>query len=294
MRTFDGKPSAVVHFQELKNLAGHIVLLDCRPLDDYRFCHIDGALQADVESMLSSATEPDHDPANGGRHPLPKKGAWEKRLQAWGVQPDSFVVAYDDAWGSEGAARLWWMLSASGVRAAVLDGGWGAAVRGGVEINCDLPTPLSSGIKFNDWLLPTVEMDAVDKARRDPEWMLFDVRSTERWRGEAEDIDPVAGRIQGSRNIFFKENLEGDFFKNPEGLRKLYLEALDLIPPECAMISCGSGITACHTLLALHQAGLSGASLYIGSFSEWCRNKTGSDIGRGIGENDLYAPNDES
>jgi thiosulfate/3-mercaptopyruvate sulfurtransferase len=101
----------------------------------------------------------------------------------------------------------------------------------------------------------------------------MDARAPERWRGEAEPFDPVAGRIPGSKNIFFKENLNGEFFKKPQELREIYLKAFGGVSPRRAIASCGSGLTGCHTLLALHLAGLDGASLYVGSFSEWCRNK---------------------
>jgi thiosulfate/3-mercaptopyruvate sulfurtransferase len=118
-----------------------------------------------------------------------------------------------------------------------------------------------------------VGIEAVDGLRHAPDWVLLDSRAPERWRGEVEHLDPVAGHIPGSKNVFFKENLENGFFKKPEELREMYLGILGPVPPNCAIASCGSGLMACHTLLALHQAGLEGASLYVGSFSEWCRNR---------------------
>jgi thiosulfate/3-mercaptopyruvate sulfurtransferase len=116
-------------------------------------------------------------------------------------------------------------------------------------------------------------MEAVDRLRSDTGWILLDARAPERWRGEVEPFDPVPGCIPGSKNLCFKENLDGPFFKKPEELRKMYLEFLGDAPPERLIVSCGSGMTAAHTLLALRQAGLEGASLYPGSYSEWCRNK---------------------
>jgi thiosulfate/3-mercaptopyruvate sulfurtransferase len=112
--------------------------------------------------------------------------------------------------------------------------------------------------------------------------MLLDVRSAERWRGETETLDPVAGRIPGSRNLPWPENVQPDGrFKSRAALREMYLSLLDGTPPERLVVHCGSGVTACHTLLALEAAGLSGAALYVGSWSEWCRSgrKTGAGAG---------------
>ncbi|MDR0498267.1 MAG: hypothetical protein LBH03_00855 [Holophagales bacterium] len=273
MLTCNGKPSAVIPPQNISKTPKNCILLDCRSSEDYDFCHLDGAFHADIESVLSSAADPGHDPATGGRHPLPKIEKWERHPRTWGVQPDSVVIAYDDASGAEGASRAWWMLTASGIQAAVLDGGWDAAMKARLSTNEDIPEPPEpSELKFNEWLLPTVNIEIVNKLRQAPDWLLLDSRAPERWRGEVEHIDPVAGCIPGSRNVFFKETLENGFFKKPEELRKMYLEILGGIPPNRVIASCGSGMTASHTLLALYQAGLEGASLYVGSFSEWCRH----------------------
>ena len=273
MPTYNGKPSAAILPQDLANAPRHLVLLDCRPFEDYDFCHLDGAIHVDIESALTSATDEGHNPVKGGRGPLPKPEAWQQRLRQWGIRPDSFVVAYDDASGAEGAARAWWMLTASGVQAAVLDGGWGAAVKSRLTINEDVPEVEPSTINFTEWRLPTVGIEAVDRLRHAPGWALLDSRAPERWRGEVEPLDPVAGHIPGSRNVFYKQNLENGFFKTPGELRKMYLEILGPAQPGQTIIYCGSALMACHALLAMHQAGLEGANLYVGSFSEWCRNR---------------------
>jgi thiosulfate/3-mercaptopyruvate sulfurtransferase len=247
--------------------------LDCRPFEDYGFCHLDGAIHVDVESTLTSAAEAGHDPAMGGRSPLPDSQAWGKRLCSWGVRPDSLVVAYDGASGAEGAARAWWMLTASGIRSAILDGGWDAAMKARLAISEETPVTGHSEVAFTKWLLPTVDIETVDRLRQASDWALLDSRASDRWRGEAEPFDPLPGRIPGSRNVCFRDNLLGGFFKKPEDLRKMYLEVLGPVSPAHVVASCGSGMTACHTLLALHLAGLKGASLYVGSYSEWCRNK---------------------
>jgi thiosulfate/3-mercaptopyruvate sulfurtransferase len=125
-----------------------------------------------------------------------------------------------------------------------------------------------------------VELEAVDRLRQDPAWKVLDVRSRERWRGESETLDPVAGRIPGSVNLPYADNLDASGrFKPPAALRAQYLALLGGTPPGRLAVHCGSGVTACHTLLALELAGLDGASLYVGSFSEWCRR--GLPLGRG-------------
>jgi len=268
-----GALSAVIQPREIFSQVPNLVILDCRPLDDYEFCHISGALHADIDSDLSFASDPGHDPKNGGRNPLPTTGNWQARLRSWGVQSDSRVIAYDDAQGAEGAARAWWMLAASGVSTAVLDGGWGAAVKARVSIDEETPQPTKSDFTFNKWLLPTVDIEAVDKLRLDPEWLLLDARAPERWSGKTEPFDPIAGHIPGSKNTFYKENLNGEFFKKPQELREMYLALLGSVAPQRVIAYCGSGMIGCHTLLAMHIAGLEGGALYVGSFSEWCRNR---------------------
>jgi len=272
-----GGQSAIIQPRRIFSQGPNLILLDCRPLDDYEFCHIAGAVHADTESDLSAASTPGHHPRNGGRHPLPTIANWQARLRSWGVQNDSRVLVYDDAHGAEGAARAWWMLTASGINAAVLDGGWGGAVKARVPIDEEIPQPTKSDFTFDHWLLPTVDIESVDKLRQDPEWLLLDARAPERWAGITEPFDPIAGRIPGSKNIFYRENLDGDSFKKPQELREMYLKALGKTPPHKVIASCGSGMTGCHTLLAMHIAGLEGGALYIGSFSEWCRNR--EDVG---------------
>jgi len=245
------------------------LLLDARSSAAYAEGHLQGALSADLERCLSLASAPGHDPARGGRHPLPSPAQWATQMSAWGVTPETWVVAYDDAHGGSGAARLWWMLRASGhERAALLDG--------------DLPGPLvqdqpgerqpAPAYPLDRWLRPTVSFEQVDRLRQDPDWKVLDVRSRPRYRGETEPIDPVAGHIPGALNLPFAENLDPQGrFKTPEELRAMYLDFLAGTPAGRLAVHCGSGVTACHTLLALELAGLDGAALYVGSWSEWCR-----------------------
>ena len=250
-------------------------LLDARQGNAYAVGHLSGALHADLDQHLSTATSPGHDPARGGRHPLPAVARFAAQLGAWGIAPDMEVVAYDASGGSNAAARLWWMLRAVGhKRVSVLDGGLAAALEAGLTLEGEPPSVVpTEPYPADRWLLPTADIEAVEALRRDPALKLLDVRSAERWRGDVEPFDPVAGHIPGSLNLAWNENLGPDGrFKKPEILRAQYEALLNGTSPEHLTVHCGSGVTACHTLLALEVAGLSGAALYVGSWSEWCRN----------------------
>jgi len=269
--------------ESLAQIPAPSVLLDCRP-DPEAFAsgHLAGALHADLDRCLSRAAEPAFDPAEGGRHPLPEPARWSKQLGAWGITPQTLVVAYDNSSGGNGAARLWWMLRASGhAKVAVLDGGLKAAQEAGLELTQIIRSPQPAPpYPVDGWSLPQVELPAVDALRQDPAWKLLDVRAPERWRGEVEPFDPIPGRIPGSLNLAWAENLDvRGRFKRPEELRGQLLALLDETPPNHLAVHCGSGVTACHTLLALELAGLPGAAIYMGSYSEWCRR--GMPLGKG-------------
>ena len=251
------------------------VIIDARvSISDYARGHLRNALYANLETHLSTATHPDHDSARGGRHPLPPFESWRRTVGSWGITPDTNVVIYDDQAGANAAARVWWMLRALGhEHVAVLDGGLRAAVDAGLELTTDPPAvkaqPAYAGA---GWQRPTVTIDEVDELRQDPSWTVLDVRSAERFRGETEPIDPVAGHIPGAVNLPFVENLREGRFKSADELHAQYEKFLDGRSPERLIVHCGSGVTACHTLLALEAAGFDGASLYVGSWGEWCRN----------------------
>ncbi len=259
-------------------------LMDARAgADVYAAGHLRGALHADVNLQLSTASEPGFDPARGGRHPLPDLAAWSRRLGAWGIGPETFVVAYDAAGGANAASRLWWMLRAVGhERVAVLDGGLPAAQAAGLELTGEPPAavPALPPYPCDGWRRPTAGAERVRRCLSDPGWKVLDVRARTRWLGESDPFEPVAGRIPGTLNLPLTENLGPDGrFRAPEELRRAYLRLLDGTPPERLVVHCGSGVTACHTLLALELAGLDGASLYVGSYSEWSRS--GRPVERG-------------
>lgn len=252
-----------------------LVVLDARQTAGaYEAGHLRGAWHADANRDLSTASDPAFDPSRGGRHPLPSPETWALTLARWGVTPSMPVVVYDDQSGANAAARAWWMLRSIGhERVALLDGGFEAAVKAGLEITTALP-PESHAPAYpqSGWRWTAADAAAVERARTDPSWRVIDVRSPERFRGQTEPIDPVAGHIPGAVNVFYEDNLQDGRFKPPESLRAQYERLLQGIPPARVIVHCGSGVTACHTLLALELAGFQGASLYVGSWSEWCRS----------------------
>ena len=253
------------------------VLFDCR-FDladkargerDYRAGHIPGARFAHLERELSGPIT-----AASGRHPLPDPEALCRWLGSQGVTPETQVVLYDDSAGSMGV-RLWWLLRWLGHRAvAVLDGGWQAWCEAGLGQSTEIPAP--SPIqpypgRPNPTMVVTTERLLVDL--ESGRWRLLDARTGERFRGEQEPIDPVAGHIPGARSLPLQANLDaGGRFLAPERLRQIYQEKLGGHPLSETACLCGSGVSACHDLLAMEIAGLSGARLYAGSWSEWIRD----------------------
>jgi len=266
------------------------VLVDCRhDLMDlgagrsaYAAGHLPGALFGDIETALSGAKY-GPDGAFRGRHPLPEKEALIETLRGWGVNDGSQVVAYD-AHGGMYAARLWWLLRWLGHEAvAVLDGGLAAWQALGRPLTTEVPSPARGGITLRAPFVPTVTlaevMDNLDRGGR----VVIDARAGDRFRGENESIDPVGGHIPGAKNRFFKDNLQADGrFKDAATLRGEFAPLV--ADPARAIIQCGSGVTACHNLLALEVAGLPGAALYPGSWSEWVgdgRQATGRPVATG-------------
>ncbi|MET0385853.1 MAG: sulfurtransferase [Polyangiales bacterium] len=250
-----------------------VILLDCR-VDKaaYNAGHLPGAQHVQLERDLSA---PAPDAARGGRHPLPELSELAARVGRWGITPSSHVVAYDDQNGANAAARLWWLLRALGhAHVQVVDGGLPALLAAGFVETTDTPTVKPAApYPATTWQRPRADITEVDTARHAADRRVIDVRAAKRYRGDIEPIDPEAGHIPGAHNVPLTDNLRSDgTFKSADELRALYTAALSGIAPEAAIIHCGSGVTACHTLLALERAGLHGAKLYVGSWSEWCRN----------------------
>jgi len=258
----------------VEDLPPNAVLLDARSAASYAAGHLAGARNADVDVELSAARDAGADAARGGRHPLPPLDRWLRQVGEWGIGPSTTVVAYDDQAGANAAARAWWMLRSIGhERVSILDGGFQAALAHGLPVTTEAPRVESlPPYPAHAWLCPTVDIDNVDVLRTNPDWMILDVRSAPRFRGETEPIDPIAGHIPGVVNLPFAENLENGRFKSADALRAQYAALLEGRPAHRLVVHCGSGVTACHTLAALAAAGLDGASLFVGSWGEWCRN----------------------
>lgn len=263
---------------DTKTLAAHIadphwVVCDCRfKLSDtdagrraYAHAHIPGARYAHLNDDLAGPVG-----ANTGRHPLPDPARLAQTLGAWGIDANTQVVAYDDSFGSM-AARLWWLLRWLGHDAvAVLDGGIQAWQRAGGALTGDAPavTPKTFVAKRNDALW--VDAGLVQQAMAQRTHVLIDARAEERFRGDSEPFDKVAGHVPGAINLPFEDNLSvASSFQTPAELRAQYEALLGGKTPPQAIHMCGSGVTACHNLLAMEHAGLSGAKLYAGSWSEW-------------------------
>lgn len=250
------------------------IVFDCRhDLADpdkgervYRESHVPRARFAHLDRDLSGAKT-----GGNGRHPLPDPAAFAAWLGSQGVDATKQVVAYDDAGGAF-AARLWWMLRWMGHRSvAVLNGGWSAWLAASQPQTEALPVIAPAHFKGEPDASMIVEAAALEMQLASPDLRLIDARSPDRFRGENETIDPVAGHIPGARNRFFKDNLDAEGRFKPAGELR---EAFDFVAagrPASEIVSqCGSGVTACHNLLALEIAGLTGARLYPGSWSEWC------------------------
>ena len=250
-----------------------VSFFDCRTdASAYAAGHLPGAVHVDLERDLAT---PPADPRDGGRHPLPEVRALCARLGALGLTQNTHVIAYDDQNGAHAAARLWWLLRALGhARVQVVDGGLAALREAGFELTTEPPTLAAApAYPARAYVLPTADLAEVDWAREQSDCAVLDVRDAARFRGENEPIDPVAGHIPGAHNVPYTDNLtEAGTFKTADALRTQYESALPGISPERLIVHCGSGVTACHTLLALERAGLGGAKLYVGSWSEWCRH----------------------
>ena len=273
----------LIDVDSLQELLGkpRLVIVDCRfdlsnpdaGRQAYLQAHIPTARYADLNRDLSAPIGP-----LTGRHPLPTPEAFATRLTKLGIGNRTQVIAYDDANGSF-AARLWWMLRWLRHDAvAVLDGGFkawasnGGPVESGEDLGLEAHTHVEPPTPQVDptAVLSTAELE---RALRDPKVMLVDARAENRYAGNVEPIDSVAGHVPGAVNHPFSANLDADGrFLPAAELKRRWRERLADKAPENLIAMCGSGVTACHNLLSLEVAGLSGAKLYAGSWSEWIRD----------------------
>jgi thiosulfate/3-mercaptopyruvate sulfurtransferase len=251
--------------------------------------HIPGAIYLNHERQLSGPKT-----GTNGRHPLPDRAGFAALMTSLGLTPQKTVIIYDNG-GSAFSAHLWWMLRWIGhEKILVLDGGWSAwqLVGGAVEtapleasVDAPVPTPEFASQSAPESAqesaaqpgpesapaMPAVDAATVLQNISSPVYTVVDARSAERFRGEAEPIDPVAGRIPGAVNRPNVDNLQADGrFKSATQLRREFSDLLGDVPASQVVHQCGSGITACHNLFAMTLAGMPGAALYPGSWSEWC------------------------
>lgn len=270
---------------ETEALAAHLedpawVVFDCRAsLGDpdagpkaYTASHIPGARHIHLERELSGQVTPDT-----GRHPLPNPRRLAEVLGRAGVGENSQIVAYDDMQGAY-AARLWWLARWLGHKqVAVLNGGWQQWLKEERPVTQALPQQHSRNFPLRDasreaWMSVA---DVLELVRGRKRGLLLDARAATRFRGDEEPVDPVAGHVPGAVNMPYGENVAGDGrFKSPAELRRRFEHALAGVRADQAICMCGSGVTACHNLLAMEVAGLKGARLYAGSWSEWIRDPT--------------------
>jgi thiosulfate/3-mercaptopyruvate sulfurtransferase len=275
----------LIPVQQLAPMLGRddLVVVDCRkqldaPQSGYQAwaaAHIPGAFYAELDSDLSDLSRP-----GLGRHPLPDETAFSAVLSRWGWTPDHTLIAYDDAGGALAAARLWWMLRLVGARnVAVLDGGWSAWSAGGNAADSQAPTatPTEVSVRYDQSRM--IGYEALKTALDGDEICLLDARGAARYRGEVEPLDRIAGHVPGARNRPFADNLEvSGLFKPADRLADEFGAVIGNRSPGSVVHMCGSGVTACHNLLAMEYAGLEGSRLFVPSWSGWC-----SDPSRAIG-----------
>ncbi|MGH1365725.1 MAG: sulfurtransferase [Calditrichia bacterium] len=259
-----------------ENLHTHLgqenwIIIDCRygpgrdgGREGYLKGHIPGARYAHLDDDLAAPHQPDVT----GRHPLPDVKTFGERLGSWGISNDTQVIVYDQGIGGF-AARLWWMLRWVGHDAvAVLDGGWNSWKFGGYEESTTVPVPTHAYFEVHPRPEMLTSLEQLETNLENPGMQLVDSRSHERYIGKNEPFDPIAGHIPGAVSLPFTDNAVNGRFRTSAELRKRFSESLNSESDE-TVFYCGSGVTACHNILAWKHAGLGDASLYVGSWSEW-------------------------
>ena len=272
------KLSPLINPDELLTLkkAEQFILIDARAginaEESYNKEHLKNARYVDLNRDLATV---ETNPANGGRHPLPSLEKFSKVLSKLGISPSSHVIIYDDKNGSNAAARFWWMLKAIGhKKVQVLNGGLQEAIKIGFPTSSEVEKiEVVEKYPISEWKLATANIDEVEQARNNDQNIVIDVRDKNRFDGIIEPLDLIAGHIPRAINVPFSENLNEDgFYKSAEELKQKYSEIIGDKNLEDVIVHCGSGVTACHTLLALDYAGIEIPKLYVGSWSEWSRN----------------------
>ena len=272
------KPSPIIQASELIDLykSEDLVIIDVSTGKNaklnYDQKHLEGALFVDLNTDLADIKE---DVSIGGRHPLPKINRFAETLSNLGITPKSHVVLYDHQNGANAAARFWWMLKAVGhEKVQVLNGGFQAAEKLNFPTSSKIEISTKTELyKVDNWKLQLADIHEVEEVSKNENYIVIDVRDEERYNGETEPIDLIAGHIPGAINIPLTENLdENGLFLSPDKLRTKYENSFGNIKSQNIIVHCGSGVTACHTLLAIAYAELEIPKLYVGSWSEWSRN----------------------
>lgn len=272
------KTNSIINTDELNQISNdeNLRIFDVRTgpdaKEEYQKKHLTNAVFVDLNQDLAEIDNP----TNGGRHPLPKFSNFIKTLGKLGIDRDSEIVIYDDKNGANAGARFWWMLKAVGHKNV-------RVLNGGLQFAESQNYPLSSGnetypqteyiSEVKDWQLPQVWIDDVRNATENQDYLIVDVREPQRFQGITEPIDLVAGHIPNAENFPFTDNLDQNgLFKSPAILNEKYSEFFKNKDLKKIIFHCGSGVTACHSLLALDHAGFDIPNLYVGSWSEWSRN----------------------
>lgn len=253
-----------------------VVIIDVRMGADahqrYLAGHLPRAIFANLDTDLSTKSA---DAANGGRHPLPSPAEFAATLTRWGITPQTHVISYDDKNAVMGGARLWWMLRAIGhSNVQVVNGGLKAAVDAGVALATDDYRPVAAATPYPvpSGFAGTVDIEEAGKAAQSDDRLVIDVREEARYLGRTEPLDLIAGHIPGAENLWLGKNMgpDGKYLPAAE-LEALYTAAFGDVKPENVILHCGSGVSACHTLLGMASAGITEPKLYVGSWSEWSR-----------------------
>jgi thiosulfate/3-mercaptopyruvate sulfurtransferase len=270
--------SPIIQVTELLELyeSDELIIVDAsngeNAKSNYENKHLDGAIFIDLNTQLAEIKD---DLSNGGRHPLPKIENFSQTLSKLGISSKSHVVIYDDKNGSNASARFWWMLKAIvHNKVQVLNGGFQEAEKMNFPINSKKVNLNQTELyKIDNWKLPIAQLNEVEKVSSNGNHIVIDVREVKRFNGEFEPIDLIAGHIPGAINIPFAENLDKNgLFLSPNILKEKYQKIFGNIKSENIILHCGSGVTACHSLLAIAYANLEIPKLYVGSWSEWSRN----------------------
>lgn len=270
--------SSIIDTTELKKiiLNENLIIVDASASENsrlnYENKHIENAIFVDLNSQLADIK---NDFAIGGRHPLPDIIKFSETLSELGISPDSHIIIYDEKTSSNAASRFWWMLKAIGhQKVQVLNGGLEAAEKYNIPLSsAKVEIKRTDLYPIQEWLLPISSLDEVEKISKNNDYIVIDVRDNDRYKGLREPIDLIAGHIPGAVNVPFITNLDSDgLYLSPDLLKEKYLQVIGNTKIENVIVHCGSGVTACHTLLAFDYAGLDIPKLYVGSWSEWSRN----------------------